>query len=88
MAPTKSAKRTEKKKQNTTIGSLIIADRKIRGLLKNTYIVNNISAKLSKEDSRVDIFLDSHKNGRYNVAAIAAGAILIRLPVDPSYSTP
>lgn len=89
VAPTNSAKTIAKKKQYNTTGFLRMVEINffIPTFFK-TNNVNNIIARLSSEESKVDIFLDSHKNGLKKVATIAAGAILIRLPVLPSNSTP
>ncbi len=54
----------------------------------STYKVNNIRARLSRDESKVEIFLDSQMNGLNKVAMIAAGAILARLDTLPSNSTP
>lgn len=57
-------------------------------VFRNTYKVKNIRHKLSSEEKSVDIFFDSHKKGRNKLAAIAAGAIFIKLTTEPSNSTP
>lgn len=89
VAPTNNAKTIEKKKQYSIIGFLIMVRKNfLMPTFLSTNNVNNISVRLSKEESNVEIFFDSHKKGRYNVAAIAAGAIFARLVIEPSNSTP
>jgi hypothetical protein len=89
VAPINKANKTEKKKQNITMGSLKIVVKKGIGPTRNsTNKVKSIRVKLSSEDRSVDIFLDSHRYGLKRVAFIAAGAIRNKLPALPSYSTP
>lgn len=89
VAPTNNANRIENKKQNKTAGSLIIVRKKnLIPTLKRVEKVSIKTARLSKAESSCDAFLTSHINGLNNVATIAAGAIFIKLPGEPSNSTP
>ena len=62
VAPINNANKTEKKKQNITIGSLMMVVKNgIGPTLNSTNNVRSIRVKLSREDNNVDIFFDSHK---------------------------
>ena len=81
--------RLEKIKQKSTADFLKMAPK--NGLIpqrSNTEIVNNIRIKLSIDESIVEIFFDSQIYGRNSVALMAAGAVLSRLTILPSYVTP
>lgn len=59
-APTKSAKEIEKIKQNNTADLFIMVLKKAFNPHRSkTDNVNNISTRLSIDESKVDIFLDS-----------------------------
>ena len=88
VAPTNMAKNKEKQRQYIIAGSFQALKKLRNPDLRIMLKVSNISARLSKEESKVLNFRVSHKKGRYKVAIIAAGAIFIRLVTDPSNSTP
>jgi hypothetical protein len=62
VAPMNNANKTEKQKQNITMGSLKMVLKKGMGpTLNNTNTVSSISVKLSREDNRVESFFDSQR---------------------------